>query len=542
MKKIFVSIISVIFFLIFIFIFILSTIGYETNKFNKIISDKINSNNKNISLRLKTIQFKFDIKNLSLFLLIDRPGIEYRKLDVPIKNIKVYLNPLSLIKSNIKINKIFVTSDEFNISELKKIISKTKPSNLNSFIYNKIKNGKLNGNVEFYLNDAQGIDNFIARGEVREMDAILSNELIFRDTSFNFFADSSDILIKNIASRTDILTISEGDLQVKKDRNKDVILKSNFKTRIKTNKKNIIYYLSLLKDNQFINSETYLNANLNHFLNISLDKTFKVTNYVYSNNGKVNDLFLKLNTPLNNQFLEKKVNNLHLKNFEFKSRLSSDKKNEISATGTYSIDDKIFRNFNFKNNFTNKILDINLDFDFFHKLHFNLINYKKDNNKIANISVDFKVENNLVSIKNLEYKENKNSFLIENLKFDKIDKAILSLKGLTVKTFDENNIKNDFKVSLNKQIMISGSHFDAFNLNKILNQKSKNNILKRISKSIDINIQNIETPLSKKLSNFKLIGDIKKGDFIKILAKGEFENNKFLDISMKDDQIGKKNI
>ena len=39
--------------------------------------------------------------------------------------------------------------------------------------------------------------------------------------------------------------------------------------------------------------------------------------------------------------------------------------------------------------------------------------------------------------------------------------------------------------------------------------------------------------MSEQLKNFKLIGTIKEGQFIKILSKGDFGGNNFLDISMK---------
>ena len=48
--------------------------------------------------------------------------------------------------------------------------------------------------------------------------------------------------------------------------------------------------------------------------------------------------------------------------------------------------------------------------------------------------------------------------------------------------------------------------------------------------------------MSKKLSNFKLLENIQKGKFVKISSKGEFDNDKFLDISMKSDKKSKKNI
>ena len=40
-------------------------------------------------------------------------------------------------------------------------------------------------------------------------------------------------------------------------------------------------------------------------------------------------------------------------------------------------------------------------------------------------------------------------------------------------------------------------------------------------------MQNIIAPLSENLKNFKLLGFIEKGNFIKINAKGDFGNNKF---------------
>ena len=51
----------------------------------------------------------------------------------------------------------------------------------------------------------------------------------------------------------------------------------------------------------------------------------------------------------------------------------------------------------------------------------------------------------------------------------------------------------------------------------------------------------IKVPLSEKLKNFKLLGEIKKGKFVKISSKGDFGGNNFLDISMKMDKTsGKK--
>jgi hypothetical protein len=48
--------------------------------------------------------------------------------------------------------------------------------------------------------------------------------------------------------------------------------------------------------------------------------------------------------------------------------------------------------------------------------------------------------------------------------------------------------------------------------------------------------------MSEMLQNFRLIGEIQKGKFVKISSKGDFGGNNFLDISMKKDKNSNKNI
>ena len=97
MKKLIYRLFLILIILLSSLIAILSTIGIETNKFNKLISSKI-SQTKNINLKLKTIKFKIDPKKLDLFLETRNPEIIYRSVSVPAKNIKVFINFLSLLK------------------------------------------------------------------------------------------------------------------------------------------------------------------------------------------------------------------------------------------------------------------------------------------------------------------------------------------------------------------------------------------------------------------------------------------------------------
>ena len=172
---------------------------------------------------------------MSLFLETSKPNINYQNLKIPVESIKVYLDLVSVITSKTKIDLINVNTSEIAINELKEIVLKTKPSNLNSFISNKVENGKLKSNIEFYLDDKQQIQNYIIRGEVKDMHANLTNKIDLKKTNFSFFADASDILIKNIKSETDGLFIESGNIQF--IRGKNIELTLNFKQRLKSMKK-----------------------------------------------------------------------------------------------------------------------------------------------------------------------------------------------------------------------------------------------------------------------------------------------------------------
>ena len=186
MKRLSLIFFSIVVFCLSIIIIVLSTKGIETNKLNSLIIKKIEENNEHINLSLNKIKFKFDIKALSLFLETKNPDIMYKNSDIPLDSVKVYLNFQSLIKSKPKIDKISLQTKQIDSDQLKKLILKTKPSNLNSIINNKVKNGQLLANFELYFEDNFKLDNFIVRGEVENVEVNVFNNISFKNTSFNF--------------------------------------------------------------------------------------------------------------------------------------------------------------------------------------------------------------------------------------------------------------------------------------------------------------------------------------------------------------------
>ena len=532
---------KIIFFLILVALFIsttliitLSTIGIETNRFNNLISKKINQINSNVNLKLNLIKFKIDISEISLFLDTLNPKINYRDELIPVKSVKVYIDFKSIIGSNAKIKKINLVLEELDINQLKKLSTTIKPSNFKSILNNKIKQGKIISEFEFYL-DNNVLENFIAKGSVVNLKMEITKNLNLEKINFNFFADKTDVLIQNIFGETDFAKIIDGDLKL--ILSPEILLKANFKTNLKFDKKNSLSLKNSIKKFKFANDIVDLEADLSNNLSISFDKTYKVKKYQYKNTGKILKANFNFKKPKMNYFFNEKINRLILVNSEIKTNFNP-KNNNIIISGKYSKNNEDLLAFDLDNNFNKKLLNLRLNFEYNKDLKFDLINYQKPTGSIANFSLNLDKKKNNINIKKLKLTEKNNLIIIEDLKFNK--KNFLSLKKISVKT-NKNGIKNnDFSVLFGKDILVKGFQFDASNLPKILKQTNNNNNISQISKNIEIEFKNVIAPLSENLKNFKLIGKIEKGKFTKISSKGDFGDSNFLDISMRSDKKNKK--
>ena len=274
-------------------------------------------------------------------------------------------------------------------------------------------------------------------------------------------------------------------------------------------------------------------------MSISFDKTYKVTKYKYENNGKISKVNFDFQKPIVNFLSGEEISKLSLTNLEIKTNLSS-KKNNTIISGKYTINKENPLTFVLKNHINKNLMNLNLDLEYSKNINLALINYQKPKDSIANLYVNLEKKKNNIRIKKISLIEKKNSIVIEDLKLK--NNNLLSFKKISVKTNKSGKINNNFSILFGKKIIIKGSQFDASNLPKILNEKNNRNNIKQISKDIEINFTNIIAPLSENLKNFKLIGKIEKGKFIKISSKGDFGENNFLDISMKNDEKNKKNI
>ncbi len=535
MKKLFLNLILINIIFLAALILILSTKGIQTNKFNEIIAKKIKHTNNNIKLDLETIKFKIDISELSLFLETFNPKINYRDTALPAKNIKVYIDFLSLAKSSPNIKKINIALEELKINQLKELSSNLKPSNFKSILNNKILDGNLNSELEIYFNEDNLFENFIARGKVSNLDLKISKDIKLVKTKFNFFADRSDILLQNINTNLDFIQIKNGDLKL--SISDKIILESNFKTNIAYKGEKDFEILNIIKKYTLLNDIQDLEAEISNNIKLILDKTYKVKSFRYSNNGKVKKSFLNFKKPINDIISNEEINNLSLINSDLKSTFDTSN-NKISISGKYSLNKGEEHKFDLTNNNVKNLNNLLINFQYKNKIKIDIINYEKPKGKLADFKIDLEKINNSLNFKNIKFSERNNFMEINNLRFK--NNQFQSLKNISIKTQNNKKKNNDFKIQFKDKILIKGSKFDATNLPKILNQKSETKILNKINKDIEIDFSNIIAPLSENIESFKLLGRIERGKFTKISSKGSFGGENFLDITMKDNKKNNK--
>ena len=529
MKKLIKSLIFVLLTFISILLITLSTIGIETNKFNKLIKEKI-SKEKNINLNLKTIKFKIDPKKLSLFLETDNPNINYLDLSIPVQNLKVYVDVLSLIKSKPKINKINLSLEELDVIELNNLSKLIKPSNFKSFLNNRIKDGKLISEIEIFLDEEGNFKDFIAKGTVRDLEAAFLDNLSLTKMKFSFFADKNDILVKSIFGNFEDVKIFDGDIKINLENG--IKLNSNFNSSIKLKKDYLKKYEKFYKKNNLLSQLSSVDVALNNNFYIVFDETYKVTDYNYSLSGDLKKSEIILAKPIENEFIEEKITKIYFSDLKFQSIFTPDNI-KFNGDGEYSFNNLEYLKVNFENNLRDNKIDLKLNFDFRENLNIKFLNYKTSSNSLSNFSINLNKQKDIIKINELNFNEKDNVIKLKNIHLK--NNKLFSFDELSVKT---NN--NNFFIKNDKKILIKGSKFDATNLAKYLNRQSKENFFQKISEDIEIDFKNIKAPMSEKLKNFKLLGEISNGKFIKISSKGDFGGNNFLDISMKQDKISNK--
>ncbi len=533
MKKIILGLIFFTFFLIFFSLVFLSTIGYETNKFNSILENRITSNLQNTKINLNKIKIKIDFKNFSFYLTTLNPIIKYHDNDVKIKKVDAYINLKSLLIGKPNIDLINISSHELEVNEIKEILKFQKPSNFKKFFLNDVDRGEITYKLDLNLVDNQ-VKNYEINGIVKNFFAKVQN-IDLKKTSFIYSVKKHSGEINNIRGLINGLQINSGN--IKFDNTKSFKIKGNINSDLKMSKSD---FDKLLNNKQFRDlSDLQLIGKIQSIFEVDFDKTLKLTDFQIKASGNIENSKMIFKKPKKYLFIKSKINNFELEKTKFEINYKKDKKILINLLGKYRLNEKLFQKFDFKNLFDANSQQLTISGDFTNEIDIPLINYNSKN-KTVSINTKLDINKDLINLKRFSLSEDKNKIEIKNLLVK--NKFLLKFDNIFVKTIKNGKYNNDFSLNLGKTIKLKGLKYDASNLTNLIDQNNDVNFFKNISKEININIKEISTNAADKIFNFNLIGNLEKGKLNKIVSKGEFKEGKYLDITLKLDKATKKKI
>ncbi len=533
MKKIFLSLIILITSLVLITLSFLTIFGFETNKFNNLLEDKVILSEPNVKINLNKIKFKIDIKNLSLFITTKNPELIYYDNKIKIDKINAYIDAKSLLFGNPKIKKVFLASKNTDIKEIQDIIKLVKPSTFKKFILNDIEKGIINLSLDLFFDD-NSLSNFEINGYAKNFSANIQ-KVQLKNASFVFSSIKKLSEINELRGLINGIQINSGDIKI--DSSKFLKVKGNLIADANLTKKEIsrIYKNNWIADYEIFN----INGKVNNEFEINFDNTLKVINYNLNLSGEINKSEFKFYSPKKIFFIKNKINQINFEKVKFDTTLHKDKKKAFNISGLYNLNNKSSQKFELTNIFSGSDHNLKIKANYLGNILIPYLNFETKN-KVVNFFTHIDIKKKSFNLKDFSMRQDKNEISIKNLIVK--NNTLSSFENVYIKTFKNNELNNDFKIRYSKKIEIKGSKYDASNLTKFLTKKRNTVFLNNLNKEISVNIDQINTDVSDQMNNFSLIGFIANGKFNKIVSKGEFSKDKFLEISLRQDEISKMKI
>ena len=537
MKKIIYSFFLVTLSLLVFLLIYLSSIGIETSKFNNIIINEVKKKEPNIQLSLNKIKIKFDIKKIQIYLSTIEPQITYQGIKIPIIKINLYSRILAILKSKNEINQAIISLENFKTKDIQKLAVRIKPSNFKNYLLNNLNNGEVEKIfIDIKFDKNLKIDDYKINGSVKEIDLKVIKDFAIQNVGFNFISDKNLTIINSISANYQGILISNGSVNLNKGKEIEIEGKFNSKFNLDKDEINKLFTKSNIK---FLNKNkvNVQGSLLNKFI-FKIDKNFKLVDYNYKSSGEISEGQIILKDAFKSSFVEKKINKLLISKTNLKIDFSK-KNNILIFDGLYNLGGSDNKKFKVTHDLNKKNSKYIIDLDLVEDIVFKLINFKTNHEKNSNIKSEIEIINNNIVFNHIKFTEGNSLISVNNLKLNN-KKEIDSISSIDVLTFNKNKENNNFKITFKDKISVIGEKYDSTYLLKQLSEEGTSSPLKNFTKKIEIKLKRIITKSLIPLSNFNLIGRIKNGKFEKLLAKSQFSEDEYLDISLKKDENNKK--
>ena len=534
MKKIIFKLIFLITFIFILLIGYLTFIGVETKKFNTQISNQIKNINENLDIELNNVKIILDPLRLKINAKTVGPKLKNKDKFIELESIKTQISINSFINKEFLLTNLEISTKSLKIKSLVSFVRSLKKSTELYIFERFMKKGYLVADIKMEFDSNGNIkDNFIIKGIVKDAEVNLFKRYGLNKLNFIFDIKKKIYKFQDIKLLLNDIPISSNNLLIKN-------LKDNFYIEGEVKNKDI----ELDKNNIELFTKSFIpqinikniNFSSNNNFSFKIDKKFKIKDFQFSSEVKLNDLLFLNNTDLK-KFFPKIKNEIGLYdhtlkvnysdkffNFEGKGKiLLQDEYDEIK----YSINKKD-KSYKFRSS-----LEVDKN-----PLIINLLNFEKNKNSkiIFKINgehfLDQKTEFNQIYLT-----ENENKIKIENLLLDKTFK-IESLKSINFDYFDKKDKKNKFIIKKeDNDYFITGPSFnaDSFIENLINDNEDKLNIFKK-DFNIFFKIDHIYLDDQHEVKNFKGNLYLKNNEFLNGNLTAVFPENQKLNFSINSDQ------
>ena len=538
MQKILYSIFLISISLIVFFTIYLSSVGVETSKFNNIIINEIKKKDPSIQISLNKIKIKFDIKKIQIYLSTFEPQITYQGITIPIKEINLYTKIISILKSRNEINQAIVSFQNFKFKDIQKLAIRIKPSNFKTYLLNNFNDGEINKIlIDVKLDKNLNIKDYKINGSVKKVNINVLNNLSIQDVSLNFITDKNLTLINSLNAKYKDISISNGSLTLKRDKQIDIEGKFNSQFNLNENEINKLLMKSKIK--LLEKNKAKVKGSLVHNFSFKIDENFKLIDYDYKSEGNISEAQIVFKDDLRNNFINKPIKKFSIFKTNLGINLNKKKNNNLMLDGFYNFGGSENKKFKISHDLNEKNPKYLIDLDLAENFFLKFINFKSNYKNGSNIKSEINFTNNNVIFNYIKFTEGKNLISINDLKINN-KKELSSISSLEVRTFNNDEENNNFKIFFDKKISIIGTKYDTTHLLKQFSNENKSNVFKNFTKDVEIKLNNLITKSKITLKDFNLIGRINRGKFEKLSAKSEFSKTEYLDISLKKDENGKK--
>ena len=480
MSKKILKYISIILGVIVLLTIYLSTVGIETEKFNKQIQDLVKKKNnkfdtslKKIKLTLDPLNFKFNAKTIDTKIIFKDKLIE-------LEYIKIQISLNSLIKSQLVTSQIEISTKPILLKNFVSFVRSINNRPELFFLERFIKKGYLIADLEFNFDEFGELqEDYKVNGLLKDGKVSLFKKNELEKINFLFNITGNNFSFRDISFDTNNINFLSERLNIKKNK-KDYLLEGNIKNKNSLINKKLFQTIKL-KYPQFNLINTNFESDNDFSFNIN-DK-LKVDNLVINSNILIDSSQFKKNNLVSKNFIE--INDLiDLKDHEIKASYAN-KKLSIEGKGQVKLQKKFeFFDYEITNNGSDLNLVSNIQLSKLDIKNQNLIKgYLPKTKDILNLKdhkIKLNYKGNDLSLKGsgkikLEKELNKIEYF-----FSTKDKKYNFETNLEI---NDTPLKIDFinytkSKNLNSQLKINGNYTKKFGLDfKKISLLSKNNSL-----------------------------------------------------------------